>query len=147
MATQAPSNMRRLTSERHTALSLPPRAMHGQAPYGWEDVFGDGRSDTRIALASPANVVLTRITPDVSKALLRSVLVSPVGIAVPTSLPAGDRRDAGPCVTNADVRGDGLAKECVEQLPMHIVHPWFFHRTVTLVSSVGVLMVTCCLVP
>ena len=97
--------------------------MHGQAPQGWEDVFGDGRSvhehGTRIALASPANVVLTRITPDVLKALMRSVLVSPVGIAVPTSLPPGDRRDAAPCFLHADVRGDGLAKECVAASDAH----------------------------
>ena len=37
-----------------------------------------------------------------------------------------DRKDAGPCFLHADVRGDGLANECVEQLPLHIVHPGFF---------------------
>ena len=162
MATQAPWCMLRLTSERHTART-PFLQQHDHFPFRLAqrtdrllrvgrmylvDAGGVHEHGTRIALANPTNVVLD---PNHSECLGGAVAfrahLADWDCSSPLPCPGTPQKRRTAASSYAGVRGDGLAKECVEQLPMHIVHPWFFHRTVTLVSSVGVLMVTCCLVP
>ena len=113
-----------------TFPSAPPNSRTGSS--GWEDVFVDVGSvhehGTRNALANPANVVLD---PTHSGCLEGSVALRAhlADWDCSSHFLARDTAETQDRASSTRVFVGMAWRRSVEQLPMHIVHPWFFFFT------------------